>query len=78
MTLSSQINEFYKGAEKYFNITRKDLLDEVLLPDGIVTFNIAVLQEELEKRHGELKEGDSLKKMILREYGEEALVWLNG
>lgn len=77
MTLSSQINEFYKGAEKHFNITRKDFLDDVALPE-LITFNIAVLQEELEKRHGELKEGDSLKKMILREYGEEALVWLNG
>jgi len=77
MTLSSQINEFYKGAEKHFGITRKDFLDDVALPE-LITFNIAVLKEELEKRHGELKEGDSLAKMILREYGEDALAWLNG
>ena len=74
-TLSSQINEFYKGAEKHFGITRSDFLDDVALPE-MITYNTSVLTEELEKKHGKIQDGESIATMVRRLYGEAALQWL--
>jgi len=76
MSLKIRIKDFYQDAEKYLNITRKDFLDEVVLPDGIVTYNTSVLTEELEKKHGKIQDGESIATMICREYGNDALQWL--
>jgi len=69
--------KFREDVKRLFNMTRRDILEYVLVPYGLISVDVIAFDYELHKRHGDYeKDGMSMMAVVRKEYGEEAAKWL--